>query len=294
MIDIPAALQARLDAGATTLAWCWVITRRDGAVFGFTDHDRSLSAAGVACEPESGFSPGSARSEAAFSPARAAVFGALNSDRISAADLDNGVWDGARVEVYRVDWSEPDLFFRAFTGEIGAVKRGETGFEAEVAGLSARLDRLITRVFSRTCDAELGDGRCGVDPGAGGWRDAASVTAVISSSAVQISGVEARPPDWFTYGVAEWSSGANQGGRARILSHRPGDGGAVVELDPPPSAPVQPGDTLTLTAGCDKRFSTCREKFANGDNFRGCPHMPGNDVLLRPVSRETVRDGSRR
>ncbi|MCR9128826.1 MAG: DUF2163 domain-containing protein [Alphaproteobacteria bacterium] len=294
MIDIPAALQARLDAGATTLAWCWIITRRDGAVLGFTDHDAPLNVAGTACEPESGFSPGAARSEAAFSPARAAVFGALTSERISAADIDNGVWDSARVEVYRVDWSEPGLFYKAFTGEIGAVKRGETGFEAEVAGLSARLDRLITRVFSRTCDAELGDGRCGVDLEAGGWRDAASVTAVISSRAVQISGVEARPADWFTDGVAEWSSGANQNGRSRILSHRPGDAGAVIELDPSPSAPVQPGDTLILTAGCNKRFATCQAKFANVNNFRGCPHMPGNDVLVRPVSRETVRDGSRR
>lgn len=294
MIDMPAALQAKLDEGATTLAWCWVITRRDDAVFGFTDHDAPLTVAGTACEPESGLSPGGARSEAAFSPARAAVFGALNSDRINVADLDNGVWDGARVEVYRVDWSEPDLFFKAFTGEIGAVKRGETGFEAEVAGLSARLDRLITRVFSRTCDAELGDARCGVDLEAGGWRDAASVTAVNSPSAVQVAGVATRPAGWFADGVLEWTSGANEGARSRIAAHRIGAGGAVIELEPAPAAPSQPGDAAILTAGCDKRFSTCRIKFANGDNFRGCPHMPGNDVLLRPVSREAIRDGSRR
>ena len=33
------ALQAHLDGGATTLAWCWRIERSDGVVFGFTDHD---------------------------------------------------------------------------------------------------------------------------------------------------------------------------------------------------------------------------------------------------------------
>lgn len=294
MIDIPAALQAKLDAGATTLAWCWVITRRDGAVFGFTDHDEALAVAGVACEPDSGFSPGAARSEAAFSPARAAVFGALNSERISAAEVDSGVWDGARVELYRIDWSQPELFFKAFTGEVGAIKRGEHGFEAEVAGLTARLDRIVTGVFSRTCDAELGDARCGIDLDAGPWRDAVEVVAVISQRTVQVGADKARPNDWYAEGVLQWSDGDNAGGRARILAHRAAGAGAVIELDPAPSAPIKVGDALTLTAGCDKRFSTCREKFANGDNFRGCPHMPGNDVLTRPVSREAVRNGGRR
>jgi uncharacterized phage protein (TIGR02218 family) len=294
MINIPAALQAKLDAGATTLAWCWVITRRDETVFGFTDHDAALDVAGVRCEPDSGFSPGVARSEAAFAPARSALFGALNSERIRAADVDNGVWDGASVEVYRVDWSDPGAFFKAFTGEIGAVTRGEHGFEAEVSGLTARLDRLMTRVFSRTCDAELGDQRCGVDLLAGGFQDAATVVSVMASSAICVSGVEARPPGWFADGVVQWQSGPNAGGRARIVVHRTSREGAVIELDPAPSAPVQPGDALQMTAGCDKRFSTCRAKFSNGNNFRGCPHMPGNDLLMRPVSRQAVRDGSRR
>ena len=35
MRSIPAALQAKLNCGVTTLARCWKLTRRDGAVFGF-------------------------------------------------------------------------------------------------------------------------------------------------------------------------------------------------------------------------------------------------------------------
>jgi len=37
------AFQAHLDEGTTTLAWVWRIVRADGATFGFTDHDRTLS-----------------------------------------------------------------------------------------------------------------------------------------------------------------------------------------------------------------------------------------------------------
>lgn len=37
---------------------------------------------------------------------------------------------------------------------------------------------------------------------------------------------------------------------------------------------------ITAQAGCDKRFATCRDKFGNGVNFRGFPHLPGNDFII--------------
>ena len=57
---------------------------------------------------------------------------------------------------------------------------------------------------------------------------------------------------------------------------------------------IAPGDTFTITAGCDKQFATCGAKFANAVNFRGFPHMPGNDYILA-VARpgEPVTTGKR-
>jgi hypothetical protein len=43
MREIPEGLAAHLQQGATTLCRCWSLTRRDGAVLGFTDHDRALA-----------------------------------------------------------------------------------------------------------------------------------------------------------------------------------------------------------------------------------------------------------
>ena len=34
MRSVSSALQSKLDSGVTTLAQCWVVRRRDGAVFG--------------------------------------------------------------------------------------------------------------------------------------------------------------------------------------------------------------------------------------------------------------------
>lgn len=62
MKDLSQNLQAHLASGTTTLAWCWKITRADGVVMGFTDHDRVLSFAGTSFEPESGFAAAEIRS----------------------------------------------------------------------------------------------------------------------------------------------------------------------------------------------------------------------------------------
>ncbi len=62
MRAIPSALQAKLDSGVTTLARCWIVTRRDGVVSGFTDHDGDLVIEGVTCRAGTGFGTSEATS----------------------------------------------------------------------------------------------------------------------------------------------------------------------------------------------------------------------------------------
>jgi uncharacterized phage protein (TIGR02218 family) len=54
-----------------------------------------------------------------------------------------------------------------------------------------------------------------------------------------------------------------------------------VELRDTPRALVEPGDRIELRHGCDKSFATCTGRFRNAENFRGEPHLPGNDLLTR-------------
>jgi uncharacterized phage protein (TIGR02218 family) len=47
-----------------------------------------------------------------------------------------------------------------------------------------------------------------------------------------------------------------------------------------------------VTVGCDKSHETCRARFDNVLNFRGFPHMPGNDFVVRvPQQGEPGHDG---
>jgi uncharacterized phage protein (TIGR02218 family) len=45
---------------------------------------------------------------------------------------------------------------------------------------------------------------------------------------------------------------------------------------------ILPSDTFTVYPGCKKRFiEDCIGKFNNVVNFRGEPHVPGNDQMMK-------------
>jgi len=46
-----------------------------------------------------------------------------------------------------------------------------------------------------------------------------------------------------------------------------------------------------VTAGCDKRAETCSGKFGNIANFRGFPHIPGQDAVIRYATKDGGHDG---
>ena len=294
MIEIPSLLQAKLDAGVTTLCTVWRITRIDGQVFGFTDHDRAVELLGLECIPHSGLEAGESHVGLQSGAARTAVFGAIDSNVLIDSELDNGVWDQAKIEVFQLDWSEPELYFQTLTGTFGAVTRQGASFEVDVSAPSVQLNRTIGRVFSKLCDAELGDSRCGVSLEQAERTVETTIGRLISPSAMVCVGAEGMPSQWFKHGILSWTSGRNAGAKHRITDHQSVGGEAIIEIDSVPAEPITLSDQATLLVGCDKQFSTCRSKFSNQARFRGCPHMPGNDVLLRAASAEQIKDGSAR
>ena len=81
----------------------------------------------------------------------------------------------------------------------------------------------------------------------------------------------------FVLGRLRYLGGANCGLGSVILSAS----GNAVELREIPRVSVESGCRVELHEGCDKRFDTCVSRFANAANYRGEPHLPGNDLLTR-------------
>jgi hypothetical protein len=77
MRTLSSALAAHLSGEATTLCRCWSLTRRDGAVLGFTDHDRDLAFDGILYRAGSGLEAAEATAELGFATGGGEVLGAF-------------------------------------------------------------------------------------------------------------------------------------------------------------------------------------------------------------------------
>lgn len=295
MRQVPEELQRRLDSGATTLCRCWLITRQDGVRLGFTDHDGPLEMDGTLFEADAGMDAGALQSSTGLSVDNAQVVGALTADAISEADVDAGKYDRAEVFHWLVDWTRTDLRVLLFRGTLGEIRRKDSAFEAELRGLGEDLNVAVGRSILRTCDRVLGDAKCGFDLETPGFSFEAQVG--VGSSGTEIVCDLANGPEdgWFRSGILTWITGANAPVRASLRGDRiRSDGLRALGLWQEPRLPVRAGDRFRISVGCDKRMATCRDRFANLLNFRGFPHIPGEDwVTAYPKGGEN-HDGSSR
>jgi uncharacterized phage protein (TIGR02218 family) len=281
MRAIPEALQDKLDAGVTTLCRCWRITRADGTVQGFTDHDEDVTVEGLTCRAGTGLTGSEATAQLGLAVAGSEISGALADDALTEADLAAGRYDAAAIEIFLVDWSEPSLFVAMSKGTLGEVRREGRAFAAEIRGLTDRLNQDSGRRYTATCSADLGDSRCAIDLAGPALTGTGAITVLNGTSSVLVSGLDAFADGWFSAGRLNWTSGANAGLAVEIKSHRAASGGAALDLWQAMPEPLALGDAFSVTAGCDKRFDTCQDRFNNAQNFRGFPHIPGNDFVTR-------------
>ncbi len=214
MRTLDLGFKAHIESGATTLANCWKVTRTDDAVIGLTDHDQVLSFGGTDFLPmlDTGEMP------ARLGPQvdTGEVIGVLRSDAISEADIAAGLFDGAAVETWRVNWRDVSQRLLLRRATIGEIVREDGQFRAELRSGQQALNRVRGRIYSPLCDAVLGDARC-------------------------------------------------------TVAHEHPEFGE----------------------GCDRQLSTCRDRFGNVANFRGFPHIPGNDFVLKyPRSGDALDGGA--
>lgn len=279
MKSLSPEFQAHLDSGTTTLCNCWKLTRRDGVVFGFTDHDEDLTFDDITFEGVAGMNASAIESSAGLSVDNLDVAGALTSDSLTEDDLISGRFDDADVEIWRVNWSDVSQRVLMRKGNLGEVARGRSAFRAEIRGLAHKLNQPIGRIYQFTCDAALGDGRCKVDLSNTAYTAIATVTEVTDNRLIEVAGLDQFTSDWFARGLALATTGANQDLNFELRGHINNGASATLEFWQPAPNDLEVGDQLSVTAGCDKSFATCRSKFSNGLNFRGFPLMPGNDFV---------------
>lgn len=275
------ALRDHLATGHTTLCRCWALVRRDGAGFGFTDHDTVLSFDGIEFRPDSGLSASAMVQGTGLAVDNTEVLGALSDAAIREDDLAAGRFDGAEVRLWLVNWADPAQRDLRFRGTLGQIRRGQGAFHAELRGLTEQLNQPRGRVYHRDCAAVLGDARCRFALDTPGFAAEVAIATVEDDRHLVLPGLGDYADRWFDGGRLRVLTGAGAGLEGVVKTARLGaDGSHAVDLWEPVRATLAPGDTVRIEAGCDKRAKTCRFKFANFVNFQGFPHIPGDDWLV--------------
>jgi uncharacterized phage protein (TIGR02218 family) len=282
-------LQAHLATGVTTLAQCWALTRRDGTVFGFTDHDRDITFEGITFRADTGLTARALQQTTGLAIDNSEALGALSDASVTEADIRAGRFDGARVEAWLVNWAAPDQQLMQFRGSLGEITRAGGAFQAELVGLSEALNTLQGRVYQTACSAVLGDAACGLDLDDPAYCATGTVLAVDDQRVMRLGGIEGYADGWFARGRLTVLSGAASGLVGVIRRDGLSDGLRGIELWESLRAEIAPGDTVRIEAGCDKSAAICKAKFGNFLNFRGFPDIPGEDRQVSlPVRRASL------
>ncbi|MFZ1812902.1 MAG: DUF2163 domain-containing protein [Rhizobiaceae bacterium] len=291
MKAISAALAQHLAGEVTTWCRCWKLVLADGGMLGFTEHDSDVVLADLRCEAETGLDSSMAEQSLGFATDSMEVAGALSSQSMTSSDIRAGRYDGARLECWIVNWRNPAQAMLDRIYNLDQITERDGRFHVDLRSQSASHDETRGRRFSRNCDAQLGDARCGVNTDATAFSAMITITAVRSDRFIEVSGLEAFEAGWFRLGSLAVNDGQNGKHALRVLEHLVEGDTHLLKLWAPAVIAIEPGWNGTILAGCDKSFATCRRKFSNSVNFRGFPHIPGIDFAFGTPGRFSVMDG---
>ncbi len=276
MKPISVALKNHLNSEITTLATCWKIVRKDGVTIGMTGHDKSIIYNSVLYQPNGGFVPSAIDSNSELAVDNLEIQAIIDEIIIKEVDIKAGLYDFAKVKIFLLnynDLSQGSLILR--TGWIGEIKHSKGYFTAEIRGLMQNFSQNIGILCSPSCRAKFGDTKCGVNLAS--YTFTGSITAIINNQ-IFIDTNRLEDAGYFSQGKITFTSGNNDGLSMEVKEFS-SVGRIMLVLSMPYSIKI--GDSYLMHAGCDKSFATCIDRFNNALNFRGEPHVPGIDAMLK-------------
>ena len=213
----------------------------------------------------------------------------LEATAITEEDLRKGLYRGAKVTEYAVDWQHPwagpvvtNTYF------IESTQWDGEQWSANISSLAANFKRMFGRVYARTCSYNIGDSLCTFDIESDrvtGTVDTVSNPLFSFTPTVILSTTDG----WFAFGKLLWLTGVNAGVEVEVHTY---ESTPSISLRLSMPNPIQVGDTFSMLPGCDKTITQCGSKFDNVINFGGFPHIPGNDKLVEGPGKGRDADSS--
>lgn len=170
----------------------------------------------------------------------------------------------ARIMLY---FPARSSFNHYYTMNVTYITDNDKHIILKLEPITAKLQKTLLCTYSQTCRAEFGDSKCKL------IKD----NFINSFNVKLIEGYKIILTDYktengyYTAGDAIFSDGTI----IKILNHN----NVTLRLDRPVPLHLKSSKIIQLIPGCDKKFTTCCNKFNNAINFRGEPCIPGNKIL---------------
>ena len=161
------ALEQQKWRRALTLCSTFVVTRSDGYVLRFTDHDRVLTIDGLVHLPAQLGSISAERREAALRSGNQEASGTIDGATITIPDLLGHKYRGASVRQRIIDWRRPWIWHYEATKRVRQMAYDGSKWVATLEGITARLQVPIGGFFggthSQQCTHALASKKCKAD-----------------------------------------------------------------------------------------------------------------------------------
>lgn len=255
-----------------------IITRTDGNTLRFAESDTSITIDGDTYDAVSGLAVSAVTHTRNGDMPSCQIIGVCTSGAFfDNIDVQNGIFDGATVQLYVVDRNNLSRKGLLFTGAISNtaldVLAHQVSFDVKGAAAFARI--LMTRKRSPMCQTDLFSTLCGVDKTS--YAVSATVASVVDRFNFTVSGL-AQADGYFNQGVCKITSSVAFQMANWVASTQ------TITSYLPTNHLLEIGSALTLYPGCDKTLSVngCG-KFSNWLNFQGEPHFLGTAAAAQTV-----------
>lgn len=278
MRNLSANMISYLANDITSLQLCWEIRRTDGVSLYYTEYDNDVIINGNTYKKRNAGIGQSLKFQDALKGNNSNIDMILNDDSITINDLYSFKYDNAEIYVSIIHPDNPDDQVKLVYGKLGNTKINQDKATIEFQSISILLDKNIGRKYTYDCDAELFDSYCSANQ-TGHIFNNQSPTGIDPTKPFTVftdTNLN-KENDWFTNAYIKWLTGNNKGIETKVKSYK----NDIITLSLGMPFEIDVNDTYLIYSGCDKSFTTCKEKFSNVRNYKGFPYIPNADEMVK-------------
>ncbi len=278
MKNINKNLMQSLQAENPTIAKCLKITLTNDDILAFTEYSKDLIIDDIVFKSSNGFEENKIQQYSDITASEEEVVAFIDNYNIKKDDVFAGLFNNAKVEIFYVDYNNVEYGKIPITnGFISRINFKDDKIYFSISGILSLLEKTIGETYSPLCRAGFCDKKCSLNME--NHTFSGEICEIISSTEFICTGEDIINKDvnYFKYGLITFKSGKNKDKKIEIKQSN----GSNLILNTKLFYSLEIGDKFEIITGCDKKFSTCIEKFNNAANFRGEPNLPRTTKIYK-------------